>query len=267
MASVRPALAIALLSAAACAGSTYSSGRSSPSPKASEPVYYIDGVPVGTAAAPSPDPRVGLRAGSMDAAEAAWNLRVLSKTPPSGKFLGSTNSDLAFTGQYVIQGNYNGYQVWDISNPRQPVLKFGNYCPASQSDVSVYKNLLFVSAEGNTGRIDCGDQGVKNATPLTVEGSVPTQTTPTETGPKLPKGNPAAGKTIFTSVAGCSGCHTLKAAGSSGTIGPNLDNAKPDLARIVMRVENGKGAMPPFKDRLKPQQIADVAAFVYTSTH
>ena len=162
MASVRPALAIALLSAAACAGSTYSSGRSSPSPKASEPVYYIDGVPVGAAAAPSPDPRVGLHAGSMDAAEAAWNLRVLSKTPPSGKFLGSTNSDLAFTGQYVIQGNYNGYQVWDISNPRQPVLKFGNYCPASQSDVSVYKNLLFVSAEGNTGRIDCGDQGVKD---------------------------------------------------------------------------------------------------------
>ncbi|MEP6618756.1 MAG: hypothetical protein ABJE47_05560 [bacterium] len=113
------------------------------------------------AQAPSPDPRVGLKAGLMDAAEATWNMKVLSKTPPSGKFLGSTNSDLAFKGNYVIQGNYNGYQIWDISNPSAPTLRLSNYCPASQSDVSVYKNLLFVSAEGNTGRIDCGDQGVK----------------------------------------------------------------------------------------------------------
>ena len=113
------------------------------------------------AQAPSPDPRVGLRAGLMDAAEATWNLRVVSRTPPSGKFLGSTNSDLAFKGNYVIQGNYNGYQIWDISNPAAPSLRLANYCPASQSDVSVYRNLLFVSAEGNTGRIDCGDQGVK----------------------------------------------------------------------------------------------------------
>ncbi|CAN5881942.1 hypothetical protein BH11GEM1_BH11GEM1_34600 [soil metagenome] len=114
-----------------------------------------------SAKAQSPDPRVGLRAGLMDAAEAAWNMRVVSKTPPSGKFLGSTNSDLAFKGNYVIQGNYNGYQIWDISNPAAPSLRLSNYCPASHSDVSVYKNLLFVSAEGNTGRIDCGDQGVK----------------------------------------------------------------------------------------------------------
>jgi hypothetical protein len=112
--------------------------------------------------APSPDPRIGLRAGLMNAAEASWYLRVLSKTPPSPRFLGSTNSDLAFSGNYVIQGSYNGYQVWDISNPSQPSLRFGNYCPASQSDVSVFRNLLFVSAEGNTGRIDCGAQGVKD---------------------------------------------------------------------------------------------------------
>ena len=113
------------------------------------------------AQAPNPDPRVGLKAGLMDAASAAWNMRLVSATPPSGKFIGSTNSDLAFRGNYVIQGNYNGYQIWDISNPSAPSLRLSNYCPASQSDVSVYKNLLFVSAEGNTGRIDCGDQGVK----------------------------------------------------------------------------------------------------------
>lgn len=112
-------------------------------------------------AAPTPDPRVGLRAGMMDAGEASWNLKVVSKSRPSEKFQGSMNSDLAFTGNYVIQGNYNGFQVWDISNPAKPTLKTAYYCPASQSDVSVYKNLLFVSGEGNTGRLDCGGQGIK----------------------------------------------------------------------------------------------------------
>ena len=112
--------------------------------------------------APSPDPRVGLKAGKSDAGEAAWNMRLVSNTPPSAKFVGSTNSDLAFRGNLVFQGNYNGYQAWDISNPAKPTLASFRYCPASQSDVSTYKNLLFVSAEGNTGRIDCGDQGVKD---------------------------------------------------------------------------------------------------------
>ncbi|MDP9205238.1 MAG: hypothetical protein M3P12_07245 [Gemmatimonadota bacterium] len=108
------------------------------------------------------DPRVGLRAGKMDAAEAAWNLHVLSKTPPSEKFVGQTNSDLSFSGPYAIQGSYNGYQVWDISNPSAPTLKTAYVCPASQSDVSVYKNLLFVSGEGLGGRLDCGTTGVKD---------------------------------------------------------------------------------------------------------
>jgi hypothetical protein len=111
-------------------------------------------------APPSPDPRVGLRAGRMDAAEAIWNLRVLSRTPPAEGFAGVTNSDLAFLGNYVIQGNYNGWQIWDISNPAQPTLRRGYVCPASQSDVSVYRNLLFISGEGLSGRLDCGTQGV-----------------------------------------------------------------------------------------------------------
>jgi len=109
-----------------------------------------------------PDPRIGLRAGNMDAAEAVSNLKILSKTAPPEKFVGSTNSDLAFTGNYAIQGNYNGFQVWDISIPSRPVLKTSYFCPASQSDVSVYKNLLFVSGEGNSGRLDCGAQGARD---------------------------------------------------------------------------------------------------------
>ena len=114
-----------------------------------------------TGAAPSPDPRVGLRAGLYDAAEATWNMRVLSRSKPSEKFATSTNSDLAFSGNYAIQGSYNGYQVWDISDPVSPTLEIAYYCPASQSDVSVYRNLLFVSGEGNSGRLDCGAQGVR----------------------------------------------------------------------------------------------------------
>jgi hypothetical protein len=113
--------------------------------------------------APDPDPRVGLKPGLFDAGEAVWNLRVVSKTPPPEAFVGVTNSDLAFTGHYAIQGNYNGIQVWDISNPAQPSLVVGYVCPASQSDVSVYKNLLFVSGEGLGGRLDCGTEGVREA--------------------------------------------------------------------------------------------------------
>lgn len=112
---------------------------------------------------PSPDRRIGLRAGLYDAEEASWNMRLLSNTHSPERFEGVTNSDLAFTGKYAIQGNYNGWQVWDISNPSKPVLAAAHFCPASQSDVSVYGNLLFVSGEGLTGRLDCGGQGVSEA--------------------------------------------------------------------------------------------------------
>lgn len=114
-----------------------------------------------TASAPSPDPRIGLKPGLLDAGQAAWNLRLLSTTPSPDPFFGVTNSDLAFTGKYAIQGNYNGFQVWDISNPSRPVLVTAYLCPASQSDVSVYRHLLFVSGEGLGGRLDCGAQGVR----------------------------------------------------------------------------------------------------------
>ena len=113
-----------------------------------------------TMAAPSPDPRVGLKPGLWDAGQAEWNVKLVSTTRPSEKFLGQTNSDLAFSGPYAIQGSYNGYQIWDISNPAHPTLKVAYYCPASQSDVSVYKNLLFVSAEAGHGAARLRRQGV-----------------------------------------------------------------------------------------------------------
>ncbi|HKP49691.1 MAG TPA: hypothetical protein VJU17_06710, partial [Gemmatimonadales bacterium] len=78
-------------------------------------------------------------------------------------FVDVTNSDLAFNGHYAIQGNYNGWQIWDISNPAKPSLADAYVCPASQSDVSTYKNLLFVSGENLSARLDCGTQGVEDS--------------------------------------------------------------------------------------------------------
>ncbi|HEV7134134.1 MAG TPA: c-type cytochrome [Gaiellaceae bacterium] len=71
------------------------------------------------------------------------------------------------------------------------------------------------------------------------------------------------GKAIFS--AECSSCHTLKAAGASGTIGPNLDSLKPALAIVVKQVTNGGSVMPAFKGKLSPAQIDAVAKFVSSS--
>ena len=141
--------ALSALAIAACshtAPTTMMSGSAARGPDMSQPLM----------AAPSPDPRVGLKPGLQDAGEAIWHLKKISHTPAPKDFAGITNSDLAFYGTNVIQGNYNGFQIWDISNPMAPRLRLGTLCPASQSDVSVWKNLLFVSAEAPTARLDCG---------------------------------------------------------------------------------------------------------------
>jgi cbb3-type cytochrome c oxidase subunit III len=73
-----------------------------------------------------------------------------------------------------------------------------------------------------------------------------------------------SGKEIF-GQAGCGSCHTLSDAGSNGTVGPNLDEAKPTFQLAVERVTNGKGAMPPFRDKLNSKQIRAVADYVSTA--
>jgi mono/diheme cytochrome c family protein len=87
-----------------------------------------------------------------------------------------------------------------------------------------------------------------------------TSATTTGAAPSI-QGNPVAGKAVFAS-AGCAGCHTLKAAGSTGTIGPNLDQLKPPLSKVVPQVINGGPVMPAFKGQLSAKQIADVSAYV-----
>jgi mono/diheme cytochrome c family protein len=96
--------------------------------------------------------------------------------------------------------------------------------------------------------------------------TTPTTTPTTTSTGTTGAGDPVAGKAVFAS-AGCTGCHTLKAANATGTIGPNLDQLKPALAKIIHQVNVGGGPMPSFKGSLSVKQIADVAAFVYTSTH
>jgi len=91
-----------------------------------------------------------------------------------------------------------------------------------------------------------------------------TETTATETTDTAPAGggDPAAGKEVFLGVGGCGSCHTFADAGTSGSIGPNLDDAAPSLDLALDRITNGQGAMPAFSDQLTDQQIADVAAYV-----
>ena len=110
-------------------------------------------------------------------------------------------------------------------------------------------------------------EGEVGATPNTVEGTLPTETTGGSEA-DLPAleltGDATAGKAVFES-AGCTACHTLSAAGSTGTVGPNLDQAQPSFDLVVQRVTLGQGGMPSFQDQLQPQQIADVAEFVSSS--
>lgn len=101
----------------------------------------------------------------------------------------------------------------------------------------------------------CGGEEEEQALPETVEGTLPA-----DTGAAA-EGDATNGKKIFAS-AGCGGCHTFSAAGSTGTVGPNLDDAAIDVDAAVQQVKNGGGGMPAFGDRLSDQEIADVAAFV-----
>lgn len=93
-----------------------------------------------------------------------------------------------------------------------------------------------------------------------------TGTTETETGTETGgAGDAAAGEEVYAS-AGCGDCHTLEAAGSSGGVGPNLDESQPDADLVEQRVREGSGAMPSFEGELDDKEIADVTAFVVAST-
>ncbi len=163
------------------------------SPFAPQPATPL---PPGMTGSTMNDPRVGLKAGLYDAGEAAMGMEhvgfvhkpqafQLSSTQPddpavqktlgllgipnSAKIpkpmqvvvaqLAFSNSDLAFQGSHLFQGNFYGINFYDISNPAKVSLITTLVCPGGQGDVSVYKNLLFMSVEMPNGRLDCGTQG------------------------------------------------------------------------------------------------------------
>jgi len=113
------------------------------------------------------DPRSKLKPGRMNADTVSKNMRLVSFTPKAAAFdtargLTFINSDLAFGGNYVYQGNFSGFTIWDISEPAKPKLVSAVSCVTSQGDPSIYGNLLFLSAEGGGNRNDCAKGGVQD---------------------------------------------------------------------------------------------------------
>src|SRR5580765_7145460 len=102
--------------------------------------------------------------------------------------LAFSNSDLAFQGNHLFQGNFYGLDIFDISNPANATLLTSLVCPGGQGDVSVYKNLLFMSVEMPNGRLDCGVEGF------------PPEPPPPAGEEKKKKGPPAAQKDRFRGV-------------------------------------------------------------------
>jgi hypothetical protein len=116
---------------------------------------------------PPKDARSNLKPGRYDAGEAAQNMRLVSFTKKAEMFdtssgLTFVNSDIAFKDKYVVQGNFAGFTIWDISDPSKPKIVSAVSCITSQGDPSIYGDLLFLSAEGTGNRNDCAKGGVKN---------------------------------------------------------------------------------------------------------
>jgi hypothetical protein len=168
-------------------------------PFAPEPAAPL---PPGMTGSDTSDPRASLTPGMYDAGESAMGMKhILLVKKPNAFQLGSenpddpkvqkmlgqiagdgaskmpkpvqlviaqlsfANSDIAFQGNHVFQGNFYGLNIFDISNPAKASLLTTMVCPGGQNDVSVYKNLLFMSVEMANGRLDCGTQGFPPAPP------------------------------------------------------------------------------------------------------
>jgi mono/diheme cytochrome c family protein len=127
--------------------------------------------------------------------------------------------------------------------------------------------LVALVAVFGVAAVGCGGDDEASPTPETVTGTE-TDGTETETetetdGEDGGEGDPEAGKTVFTT--NCASCHTLEDAGTTGTIGPDLDDSQPSFDLVKDRVTNGQGAMPAFKDQLSEEDINNVSAYVSTA--
>lgn len=113
----------------------------------------------------------------------------------------------------------------------------------------------------------CGGGEDDTASPEDVEGTVPAETGGGDTGGGGGgdvEGDPEAGKDVFAS-AGCGSCHVLADAGTSGNVGPNLDESSADYAAALAQIQDGGGGMPAFSGQLSEEEIQNVAAYVVTA--
>jgi len=149
---------------------------------------------------PPPDPRVGLKAGAADAGQAARGMTLVATMPKPSGFddpgarggLSFANSDLAFRGTMVIQGNFNGLNFYSVEDPTRPRLMTSLVCPGGQGDVSVFGTLLFMSVEETRGRIDCGVPPAPAAAPEPPPPPPPPAATPAPANPTDGQVAPAA---------------------------------------------------------------------------
>ncbi|MBI4264243.1 MAG: hypothetical protein HY657_07695 [Acidobacteria bacterium] len=117
--------------------------------------FFDPSAPAGSVVPPERLPRPGADPNEPEPAPP------VPQPQPAGGGLNFGNSDLAFGDQYVFVGNFHGFTIYDVENPRRPRLVASVVCPGGQGDVSVSGNLLFMSVEQTRGRVDCGTQGVR----------------------------------------------------------------------------------------------------------
>ena len=143
-------------------------------------------------------------------------------------------------------------------DPSFPGRKIGIFTAVAVTLVVI--TLASVELAGETHEAEGAEHGGESGPTETGGG---TETGGTETGGGGAQGDAEAGKAVFT--ANCGSCHTLQEAGTSGTVGPNLDELSLTVDRVVQQVTNGGGGMPPFGGQLSEEEIQNVAAFVVAS--
>ena len=119
--------------------------------------FFDPKAPAGTPTGPERDPKLPEKPDEDDDDTPAKP----GEPRQRGSGLSFANSDLGFKENYLFIGNFSGFNIYDISNPKNPRLVTSIVCPGGQGDVSIHGNLLFMSVEETRGRIDCGTQGIQ----------------------------------------------------------------------------------------------------------
>jgi outer membrane protein assembly factor BamB len=199
----------------------------------------------------TPDLQITKGSGEMEALNIAdGSVKWKRELPQPAYGAATVSNDLVFTttfdGKVIALDRDDGHIVWQKQMPA-----------GTNAPMAIVGDTLITAASFPQSK---DQQPVIIAYRLGATGTVPTTSTGTTTTTTTTGGGAASGKTVFAS--NCGSCHTLNAAGTSGTVGPNLDQLKPDMATVERQVRNGGGGMPAFEGRLSDAQIMAVAAYV-----